>query len=236
MGEEVAKLGTGKSEVKRGNCLNCHKLRGIIVKQPHRSLICLIICMKARLTILAAMCVVVVLNACGDPTSLRAANLTYVDTLSVYALSGSPPQYPNGVSVMAARAVQVDGFANFDVAFDVDASGNAVVFPPKLVVNVVGGGLPVGLQKLATSFESVVEAPNTGFKTDNSMVLLPGQTVVIQSSHNAPGDVCQFALSAYIYAKIAVDSVNVATRTVYLRMGVDPNCGFRSFVSGVPTS
>ena len=41
MGEEVAKLGTGNSEVKRSNRLNCHKLRGIIVKQPLRSLICL---------------------------------------------------------------------------------------------------------------------------------------------------------------------------------------------------
>jgi hypothetical protein len=42
MGEEGAKLGTGKSEVKRGNRLNCHKLRGIIVKQPLRYPICLI--------------------------------------------------------------------------------------------------------------------------------------------------------------------------------------------------
>src|SRR5258708_15089564 len=41
MGEEVAKLGSGKSEVKRSNRLNCHKLRGIIVKQPLLSLICL---------------------------------------------------------------------------------------------------------------------------------------------------------------------------------------------------
>lgn len=43
MGEEVAKLGSGKSEVKRSNRLNCRKLRGIIEKQPLRSLICLII-------------------------------------------------------------------------------------------------------------------------------------------------------------------------------------------------
>src|SRR6267142_2810585 len=125
MGEEVAKLGTRKSEVKRGNCLNCHKLRGIIVKQPLRSLICLIICMKARLTILAAMSVAVVLNACGDPTSLKATRLTTIDTLSVFALSGSPPSYPSGVSVLVGQPVKVDGFAVFDVALDVNASGNA---------------------------------------------------------------------------------------------------------------
>ena len=94
----------------------------------------------------------------------------------------------------------------------------------------------MGLLKIADSFESVLEAPKTGFATDASVVLAPGQTVVIQSSHNGPRDICQFALTPYIYAKITVDSVNVATRTLYLRMGVDPNCGFRSFASGVPAS
>ena len=64
----------------------------------------------------------------------------------------------------------------------------------------------------------------------------PGETVVIQSAHNGDRDICQFALSPYLYAKIAVDSVSLATRTLYLRLGLDPNCGFRSFASGIPTS
>ena len=216
--------------------MNCHKLRGIIVKQPLRSLICLIICMKARLAILFALSVAVLLNACGDPTSLKATNLTTVDTLSVFALSGTPPSYPSGISILAGQAVQVDGFALFDVALDVNASGNAVVYPPKLVVNSLAGSRPVGLLKIAGSFESVLEAPNTGFVTDASVVLVPGETVVIQSTHNGDRDICQFALSPYLYAKIAVDSVSLATRTLYLRLGLDPNCGFRSFASGIPTS
>jgi hypothetical protein len=65
---------------------------------------------------------------------------------------------------------------------------------------------------------------------------VPGETLVIQSAHNNSGDLCQFALSPYLYAKIAVDSVTLSTRTLYLRMGVDPNCGFRSFAPGIPTS
>jgi hypothetical protein len=192
--------------------------------------------MKARLAVLATICVAVVLNACGDPTSLKATGITTVDTLSVFALSGTPPSYPSGVSIVGGQAVRVDGFASFDVALDIDAAGNAVVYPVKLVVGSLGGSRPVGLQKLAGSFESVLEAPKTGFETDASFGLAPGETVVIQSPHNGSGDVCQLALSPYIYAKIAVDSVNLATRTLYLRMGVDPNCGFRSFASGIPTS
>jgi hypothetical protein len=216
--------------------LNCHKLRGIIVKQPLRSLICLIICMKARLAILATMCVVVVLNACGDPTNLRASSINTVDTLYVFALSGTPPTYPSGVSIVGRSAVRVDGFAGFDVAFDIDASGKAVVYPVKLVVRNPGGSRPVGLQKVAGSFETVLEAPSTGYENDSSLVLAAGETVVIQSAHNSTNDICQYALSPYLFAKIAVDSVNLASRTIYLQLGLDPNCGFRSFASGIPTS
>jgi hypothetical protein len=190
--------------------------------------------MKARLALLATMSGVVVLNACGDPTNLRATIPTFVDTLSVFALSGTPPSYPSGISIVGRQAVRVDGFANFDVAFDIDAAGNAVIYPVKFVVG--GGSRPVGLLKIAAAFESVLEAPNTGFETDTFFAVAPGETVVIQSAHNVSGDVCQFALSPYIYAKIAVDSVNLASRTLYLRMGLDPNCGFRSFATGIPTS
>lgn len=190
--------------------------------------------MKARLAFLATMCLVVVLNACGDPTSLKANLATSVDTLSVFALSGTPPSYPSGISILARQAVQVNGFGAFEVAFDIDAAGNAVVYPIKLVVG-TGGTRPVGLQKVAGAFETVLEAPSSGYDTDEPVVLVPGETVVMQAAHNGDTDVCRFAVSPYLYAKIGVDSVSLATRTVYIKLGVDPNCGFRSFASGVPT-
>jgi len=192
--------------------------------------------MKARLAILATICVAAVLSACADPTNLRATAFTTVDTLSVFALTGTPPSYPSGVSIVAGQAVRVDGFGNFDVALDIDASGRAVIYPVRLVVPSPNGSRPVGLQRVASGFEAVLEAPRTGYETDDSFVVAPGETIVIQAAHNENGDICQFALSPYLYAKIAVDSVSLASRTLYLRMGVDPNCGFRSFASGIPIS
>jgi len=182
------------------------------------------------------MCVAVVLSACGDPTSLKAGLLNSTDTLFVYALTGTPPSYPSGVSIVASQAVRVDGFAGFDVALDIDAAGRAVVYPVKLVVASAGTARPVGLQKVASSFDAVLEAPSTGYNTDAAVVLAPGETLVIQSPHNGSGDICQFSLSPYLYAKITVDSVRLDSRILYLRMGIDPNCGFRSFADGVPTS
>lgn len=191
--------------------------------------------MKARLVFLATISVVVGLNACGDPTNIKASLPTSVDSLSVFALSGTPPSYPSGVSIVARQPVRVDGFASFDVALDIDENGNTVVYPVKLVVTSLGGSRPVGLQKLATSFDQVETAPQDGYKLDEPVVLAQGETVVIQSPHNTTGDICQFAINPNLFAKIGIDSVNVASRTLYLRLGLDPNCGFRSFAEGIPT-
>ncbi|MGI8402783.1 MAG: hypothetical protein ACR2NS_14445 [Gemmatimonadaceae bacterium] len=192
--------------------------------------------MKARLAVLATMCVALALSACKGPTSLKARLSTSTDSLTVYALSGTPPSYPSGVSLTGRQVVRVDGFASFDIALDIDGNGNAVIYPVKLVVSTPGGARPVGLQVVGGGFESVTTAPATGFERDSALVVTTGQVVAIQSPHNVSGDICQYAISPYLYAKIAVDSVNLASRTLFVRVGFDPNCGFRSFVDGVPTS
>jgi hypothetical protein len=192
--------------------------------------------MKARLALLAAMFVVAGLNACGDPTNLQANIPTSVDSLSLFALSGTPPTYPSGIAILSRQAVRVDGFASFDVAFDINAAGNAVISPVKLVVITPGGSRAVGLLRAAGTFEAAVEAPKSGYELDSSLVLAPGEVVMVQTARNTQGDLCQFAINPNIYAKIAVDSVNLATRTLFLRLGLDPNCGFRSFADGIPTS
>jgi hypothetical protein len=190
--------------------------------------------MKARLALVAAMSVVVGLNACGNPNSLKANLITSVDSLFVYALSGTPPTYPSGISLLARQSVRVDGFAGFDVALDIDAAGKPVIFPVKLVVRSSGGSRPVSMIKVQGTFEQIVEAPKSGFEADSALSMAFGEVVVVQSAHNSAGDICQFAINPNIYAKIVVDSVNLASRTLFLRLGLDPNCGFRSFAAGLP--
>ncbi len=190
--------------------------------------------MKARLGIFATICVVMSLNACGNPNSLQATLPTSVDSLSVWALSGTPPSYPSGISIVARQVVAVDAFGLFDVALDINDNGEPVIYPVNLVVTQVGGPRAVGLQTVAGDFNSLVVAPPSGFEADSGLVLTPGQVVVLQSTHNGQGDFCEFAISPDIYAKITVDSLNLGSRILYFRMGVDPNCGFRSFVGGLP--
>ena len=191
--------------------------------------------MKARIAVIAVGLAAAGISACGDPTSIKASLLNSVDTLSVFALSGTPPNYPSGIALLSHQPVHVDGFALFDVAFDINADGNAVIYPVKMIV-ASGSSRPVAMQTISQPFELVTEAPKTGYQSDSALVAPIGKTVVVQSAHNAAADLCQFAINPNIYAKIAVDSVNLASRTIYFRMGVDPNCGFRSFAEGIPTS
>jgi len=190
--------------------------------------------MKARLAVIAAGLTAAFISACGDPTGLKASLLNSVDTLSVFALSGTPPNYPSGLAFLSHQSVHVDGFGAFDIAFDINADGNAVVYPVKLIV-ASGSPRPVAMQKIGEAFDSVAEAPKTGYQSDSALVALPGETIVVQSAHNAAADLCQFAINPNIYAKIGVDSVNLTSRTIYFRMRLDPNCGFRSFAEGLPT-
>jgi hypothetical protein len=192
--------------------------------------------MKARLALFAAMVVVAGLNACGDPTNIQANIPTSVDSLALYALSGTPPTYPSGIAILSRQPVRVDGFAGFDVAFDIDAVGNVIISPVKLVVVSPGGSRPVGLLKVPGTFATALEAPKSGYESDSSLVLALGEVVMVQTAHNTGGDLCQFAINPNIYAKIAVDSIDLASRTLFLRLGLDPNCGFRSFADGIPTS
>jgi hypothetical protein len=191
--------------------------------------------MKARLATLAAISAVAVLNACGDPTNIKASLPTSVDSLSVFALSGTPPAYPSGVSIVARQPVRVDGFASFDVAFDINSSGEAVIYPVRLIV-AAGGTRAVGLQKMSSSFDALAEAPSSGYQSDSALVAAPGEVVIVQAAHNGSNDLCQFALNPNIYAKFSVDSVSLASRLIFFHLGVDPNCGFRSFATGIPTS
>src|SRR3954471_13161466 len=122
--------------------------------------------MKARLSLLAAISAVAGLNACGDPTNLQASLPTSVDTLSVFALTGTPAAYPSGLAILQGQPVRVDGVASFDVAFDITPGGDAIMYPVKLVVAAPGTSRPVGLQRVAGIFDSIKAAPSAGYELD----------------------------------------------------------------------
>jgi len=190
--------------------------------------------MTSRKFALAMVASAAILTACDDPDLLRASLPTVTDTYTVFALTGTPAAYPSGINTYVRAAVRVDGFGNFDVAFDIDDQGRAILYPVQKVVSSLSGSRRVGLRKVPGTFESVTEAPS-GTYADSVIVASKGDVVVVQSIRNGSGDACQFDISPYIYTKLLVDSIAADTRTIQVEAVLDPNCGFRSFESGVPS-
>jgi len=190
--------------------------------------------MSPRKFALAIVASALVVTACGNPQGIIAQLPTVQDAYTVFALSGTPAASPSGINTYIRSAVRVDGNANFDVAFDLDATGNVLVYPVQRVVSSISSSRRVGLQKVAGTFATVTIAP-AGAYLDSTVVATKGDIIVLQSQRNGTGDACQFDISPYIYSKLSIDSVVASTRSIFVQSVLDPNCGFRSFESGIPT-
>ncbi len=180
--------------------------------------------MPARLLLL--LCAVASLAACGDPTRVQARAEPISDTLTVFALTGTPVTAPTALNTIRHEAVRADPSSSYDVVFDISETGQAVMYPPAAV----GAFGRAGVQKSATPFDELLEAPVSGYNETTATDINPGDVVVIRAASAA----CQQSLNAFIYSKLVIDSVNTEARTIHFRMRVDPNCGFRSFAEGIP--
>ena len=182
--------------------------------------------MKARLlSLAAAVAALGTLGACGDPLRVNAAFVTVQDTLSAFAFTGTPVHAPSALNTLLHEVVRPDPATVFDVVFDI-RDGQGMIYPPR-VVGLVGSA---GLLRSTVEYDSLRSAPVDGYQDTTATLVAQGDVVVIRAQSTA----CINALSPYIYSKLAIDSVNLATRMIHFRIHVDPNCGFRDFTEGIP--
>ena len=200
--------------------------------------------MKSRLSRLSvvslALLSVAGLTACNDPNESDFVSEVVADTLTAYALSGTPPSFPAGYSAAGRGVRRADGNFNFDVAFDIDAANKVIVYPQRFVgvpciqgapnCGGVLGAKRVGLQRLAVPFDDLGRAPNGGYALDSTFVLAPGEGLTMQVQD---GQDCSLFLSTVHYTKLVIDSVDAGRRAVFFRAVHNPNCGYRSLVAGV---
>jgi hypothetical protein len=185
--------------------------------------------------ILALLCVagLAAATACGDILGSTAALETVTDTTVVYAVNGAPPSAPTALHLFSATVVPATGTFQFDVAFDIDSNGKAKIIPnPNLASALVGAAHPVALLVSDKDFDSIKVAPSGGYHADTVQVVSPGTTVVIQSQDQLA---CSSSfVGTTLYGKVVVDSIHTSSRLLFIRFESDPNCGFRSFASGLP--
>jgi hypothetical protein len=166
--------------------------------------------------------------ACGDPTKPKATYANALSTYALYAFTGAPVNAATAISFLGGAARADASFA-FDVAFDLDASGRPIIYPVRAIASDLAGSVKrVGLQLVTGSFDAVREAPATGYDTLSAKTINVGDVLAVQMLDLAT---CAYSLGGQsLYAKLTVDSVNLAARKLYARTVTDPNCGYRSVV------
>jgi hypothetical protein len=190
---------------------------------------------RRLIVLLAALATPLV--ACQDLASPTAYTDTVADTLRASAFTGTPTGarsalglYSNRVLPASPYVFAPDGSLDFDLVFDIDASGKAVLIPVSKIA-ICTRTCQVGLQIVTDStFDQLTRARPKGYTYDTQLALEVGRPVYIVAK--ATG--CASDLySNDMYAKLVVDSVHTADRSVFFRIVTDPNCGFRSLVPGV---
>jgi hypothetical protein len=167
------------------------------------------------------------LAACGDPLGLPAATFTNdVDSVSLYALSGTPPATPSAYRVEFRQIIRVDQTATFDFAFDIDTAGRALLLP----TGALGLGRNSGVQVTSQTFDSVRVAPTRGYALDSAVVVSPGSIAIVQSQLA----LCTWGGQAFYYAKLLVLDVDTNGRRIDFLILANTNCGYRGLEPGLP--
>ena len=184
-----------------------------------------------RLAVVFGATAVIGAAACDDPFAPRATTSVRTDSFVVYAISQTPVNVPAAFNVIFFTTLRLEPTYGFDLAFDIDDAGKVVLIPVRLIGGAVTSGRRVGLQRIDVPYDEMTRAPTAGYQYDSTLTLDVGEGALIELQT----DVCQFQTSQLVYAKLQIKAVDPATRTIVFRITYDPNCGFRSFLPGVPT-
>ena len=166
--------------------------------------------------------------ACDNTTGLLPPTDTnVVDTISLFALDGTPVAAPSGYRIFGATVVRTDQDADIDFAFNITPAGQAVLLPTAAL----GLGKLSGIQPQHVPFDAVTTAPNGEYADSIPVDIDSGSVVVV---HSRPIGTCAVGI-VFMYGKFEVLAIDTIARRVDLRALVDQNCGYRSLEPGLPS-
>jgi hypothetical protein len=192
---------------------------------------------RPRALLAALALTLAVAGACEDPFKLEARFATQNMVFSVWSLNSSPDEYPTVLDIAvsfvngsSAQLERPDAGGGFDIAFDVGDDGRLRVIPVRLAVTPLSGTHAVNFIETDALLDQIASAPAGGWDADSTIVLDEGDVFLVRVF--AP--TCQLQLRQHLYVKFVVDSIILAERRAKLRGKLNPNCGFRSFLEGIP--
>jgi len=186
----------------------------------------------ARLTSFVVACAAVAaLSGCGDATGIRASFTNLDEFPTVYALNGTPQNAPSALNIRLAQAVPINPGFTFDLAFEFEPAGGVRIYTVRKIASQLIPVQRVGLQISDKTFDEIPRAPTSGYTYDSLVTVGVNKTVVV----NVLSSDCAGALLGQnIYGMVRIDSLDLVKRAVYLHVRSNPNCGFRSLLTGIP--
>lgn len=172
-----------------------------------------------------------VVGACDSPLAVGSTELG-TQAFFVHALSGASQSASTALSFPAHAVARVDGTYQFDVAFDITSDSNVMLLPPQMVGQNPSGNRLVGIQTGLGVFDSLTAAPLSGYTMDSVTIVARGQAVAVQAQE--PVCLTSNPIAPYLYAKIVVDSIDIAGRGIYGHAMIGGDCGYRQLVAGFP--
>jgi hypothetical protein len=180
----------------------------------------------------AALCLVagLALTACSDPRLPPPSFRNTVDTVTIFAVTGTPLHLPSGYAMIEARPVRLDQSTNADFAFQITPEGRRVLLPGWVIGHPGLGGLDPGLQKTTLSFDAIRTGATSGYISRDTIDIAAGDVFFLRS-RIAPG--C--FLNLPYYGKMQVLRIEPNERRVVLQLLINFNCGYRSLEEGLPS-
>ena len=187
----------------------------------------------------SALAILATAAACGSLTHPKAQTENSTDTLTLYALNGTPVDAPSGLwlfgkwSFAGTQTVVMSSSFTFDLAFDMNNQGEATLYTVRYVAGGLSPAHSVALQRYSGDYDALVKAPQSGYVTDSLFSVKVGDVFAVSTSDPSA---CGFSVfSNVLYGKLQVLGIDPGPRTVRTRVTVDPNCGFLSLTpSGIP--
>lgn len=171
------------------------------------------------------------LAACGDDNQLPDPVFNnVVDTVVVYAISGTEVFRASGYAMTERRAVRLDQSTTADFGFDITSDGRPVLLPGAMIGQPGSSGIDPGLQFVDVPFPDIVVAPTTGYLTLDSVFVELGDVLIMRS--RIPGG-CFYGLPAY--GKVQILELNQDTRTAVFEVLANLNCGYKGLAPGLPS-
>ena len=164
-------------------------------------------------------------GACSSTLGPPAAtSVNVIDTVTLYAASGTPVGTPSAYDIQIGARVRTDTSPVFDFLFDMTGTSSKL-YPPGALP---GFGRSAALE-YAASFDGTTTAPTGGWNDTTALAVDSGSVVLVRSRAIN----CSFAV-VFLYAKLQVLAVDTLARTIQFQILNNMNCGYRDLTPGLP--